>query len=176
VGDQACRVWSALVLALALAACREPEVQPIVVAMSTSIDPAELEWSRHDGTNAVRGFAVMRTLGGQPRTCAGEEVFLTPDSPYARERAMAMYGSIVKGTRSTAEPVLRFTNRDVNFDGFRRKTRCDARGEFSFEAIPDGVWYVATLVTWSDGYNVWGGAMMRRVELRGKQTIKVALP
>lgn len=146
------------------------------VAMINSVDPAELEWSRQDGTNTVTGFAVMRTIGGQPRTCAGEEVYLTPDSTYSRERSLAIYGSIVKGMRWVEEPTIRFSNRDINFQSFRRTTRCDSRGDFSFENIPDGVWYVATSVTWWDGYQRNGGVMMRRVELRGKRTIKVALP
>lgn len=162
-------------IALAVSGCVQQHQQ---VALNTSLNHSELEWAKKDGNNTISGFAVLRTVGGEARTCAGLPVGLTPDSAYARERLMAIYGSTVKGTRAANNP-WKFTNDDPSYRSAMRETRCDGQGGFSFEKIPDGTWYIATSVVWKANPSsplFEGGFMMQRVEVRGGQTVKVTLP
>lgn len=162
-------------IALVVAGCVQQQQQ---VALTTTLNHSELDWAKKDGKNTVTGFAVLRTVGGEARTCAGLPVGLSPDSAYARERMMAIYGNTVKGTRPANNPV-KFTNDDPSYRSVIRETRCDGQGGFSFEKVPDGTWYVATAVTWKANPNsplFEGGHMMQRVEVRGGQTVKVTLP
>jgi len=64
---------------------------------ASSITRSEMTWAEGDGRNSVTGFAVLRTVGGDARTCAGLTTQLIPDSPYARERMIAIFGNTVKG-------------------------------------------------------------------------------
>jgi len=169
------RIALFLAFALAISGCVQQQQQ---VALTTSFNPSEFEWARKDGNNAISGFAVLRTVGGEARTCAGLPAYLGPDSAYTRERIMKIYGSTEKGTRAANDP-LKFTNDDASYRSILRETRCDGQGGFTFEKVPDGTWYVTTSVVWKANPSsplFEGGNMMRRVEVRGGQTAKVTLP
>lgn len=165
----------ALVLAIALSGCVQQEA-----TLSTSMNQSEMAWAVGDGTNTVAGFAVLRTVGGEARTCAGLAVNLIPDSPYARERMTAIFGNTVKGTRDTNLGPVKFSGSDDPlYIGLLRTTRCDGQGAFTFDRVPNGVWFATTSVTWKANPRSplsEGGSMMQRVELRGGQTVKVTLP
>jgi hypothetical protein len=162
-------------MTIAVAGC----VQQQQVALTTSINSDEMAWARKNGGNTVTGFAVLRTVGGEARTCAGAAAGLAPDSAYGRERLLAIYGNTVKGNRSANNPLPKFTNEDPAYLPLIRQTRCDGQGAFTFEHIPDGVWYVSTSVVWKANPSsslIEGGVMMQRVELRGNQPVRVSLP
>jgi len=56
----------AIGVAVAVGAC-----QPAPLVNRTSFNPEEVAWSTRPGNNTVTGFAVLRTVGGEARTCAG---------------------------------------------------------------------------------------------------------
>lgn len=87
---------AAALVVLAAGAC-QPQA-PLMT--SATFNPDEVAWSTKDGANTVTGFAVLRTVGGEARTCAGLQVYLMPDSAYARERLFQLYGSTEKGSRA----------------------------------------------------------------------------
>lgn len=170
------RVFAALAaVLLAVAGCVEQGPPPLT--QTQSFNPADVAWASKPGKNAVTGHAVLRTVGGEARTCAALPVQLIPDSSYARERMLALYGSIRKGTRQAAG-ASRFERTDPEYISSSRQTRCDGQGYFSFDDVPDGVWYVTAVVVWQAPGNPapQGGAMMERIELAGGKTVKVALP
>ena len=120
----------------------------------------------------------MRTVAGEARTCAGLEVMLAPDSAHARERIIATYGNLEKGSIQ-AHQVPKFSKNDPNYAAAIRTTRCDGQGNFSFEKLPDGTFYVSAPVLWkanprSPLYE--GGIIMQKVTLRGNAVTKVTLP
>lgn len=147
------------------------------VRVHSTFEPSEVEWSRKDGSNTLTGFAVLRTVGGEARTCAGLEAGLAPDSAYTRERMFAIYGSAEKGS-IRVEAMPKFDSTAPGYNSAIRRTRCDGQGNFTFERVPDGNYFVSAPVVWqanprSSLYE--GGYMMKRVELRGGTT-KVSLP
>lgn len=162
--------------ALLLAACAQQEA-PAQLVLSGTFDPKEVKWSEKAGRNAVSGFAVLRTAGGEGRTCAGLKVYLIPDSEYAREHMLTLFGELDHAMRAVdGAPTLEPANDE--YLATVRTTRCDGQGYFSFERVPDGKWYVVTLVVWvvSPPFPVQGSYMMKQVELRRGQSVKVALP
>lgn len=165
---------SALVTAVLVSACVQQAAQ---LQTSVTFDPEEVAWAAKPGKNAVTGFAVLRTVGGEARTCAGLEVYLIPESTYARERMMGIYGNLTKASHIVGTRP-RYADRDSQYMATSRKTRCDGTGNFSFENVPDGVWYVATAIVWQVPPNPTpqGGEMMERVQLRGGQSVKVVMP
>jgi hypothetical protein len=175
-GGSKMRTQFALVLLLVTGACAQQQQ----ATLASSMNAAEMAWARGEGANTVTGFAILRTVGGEARTCAGLTAQLIPDSVYARERMAAIFGNTVKGTRASNRGAVKFTTSgDPLYLSLVRTTRCDGQGAFTFERVPDGVWYVTTSVTWkSDPTSPLneGGSMMQRVELRGGQTTRVTLP
>ena len=72
---------------------------------------------------------------------------------------------------------MKFERDDPLYVSTLRTTRCDTAGSFSFQRVPDGIWYATTSVKW-DGpaQQVEGGSMMQRVEVRGGRLVKLTLP
>lgn len=154
-------------------------VQQKPLVATTQFDPNEVSWSKGDGTNTVTGFAVLRTVGGEARTCAALMVRLIPDSAYARERMVGIFGSTTQGTAKVTGPRYDEAATDKAYVASVRETRCDGQGNFSFERVPNGIWYVSAAVVWSANPRsgtLEGGLMMKRVDLAGGQSVKVALP
>ena len=90
------------------------------------------------GGNAnIHGQAFLRTVGGDVRTCAGSHVQLIPATPYVVEIISAIHAGR-SDVQSAMGPVI----------PYQRETVCDAQGNFGFENIPSGTWYVWTTVEW----------------------------
>lgn len=112
--------------------------------------------------NAISGDAVMRTRGGEPRTCAGFPVLLIPKSRAADAWAKTVFGNAEAGYSPQAfdheaprPPASAATT----------QTMCDAQGKFSFDGLADGTYYVVTEVSWDVQYERQGGLLMRAVTL-----------
>lgn len=54
-------------------------------------------------------------------------------------------------------------------------TTCDGQGNFRFENVADGDFYVVTAITWETAYTYEGGPLMKRVSLQGGETVRVVL-
>lgn len=159
---------------LALAGCA---TAPEPIALGTSFNPTEVAWFNAPGNNTIRGNAVLRTVGGEVRTCAGLDARLSPVSTYATERVRALYGNSQSGfNRGSAG----FTATDPAYEEMQRHTRCDSEGRFTFSGLPDGEYYVIALVTWGVpmGYGMTsrqGGWLMQRVRVAGGETKDIVL-
>lgn len=143
-------------------------------------DPAEVAWSRDGGPNTIEGSAVLRTQGGEARTCAGRTADLTPYSEYAAARMRILYGSIERGYFSGMQQFIdgpRVANDEYTpaYMAMRREANCDALGNFTFPNLADGRYFVTVLVEWYAGRISQGGWLMQQVEVKGGETKKVVL-
>ena len=106
----------------------------------------------------------MRTNGGEARTCAGYEVILVPESGYAKERLQYIYGSTEKGYREIfLFKDLKFSPEIPAYQQSFIKTVCDAQGNFLFEKLAAGTYFITAPVTWTVGRASQGGVLMQRV-------------
>lgn len=130
-----------------------------------------------DGLNEIRGSALLRTVGGDIKTCGGLEVSLAKSTAYADERMLKAYGSLEHGyidadARGAGAADLRYYQA-------LRGTRCDAQGEFKFTNLADGTYYVTAEVTWGVAAGQFvrteGGVLMARVEVSGGEVEEVLL-
>lgn len=113
-------------------------------------NPSDHETYSGAGRGAVQGQAFLRQRGGGVVTCAGSQVFLIPSTPYFHQ-ALRSFSSIENAQFS------------INAEQYRKRTTCDAQGNFRFDAIPDGTWLVVTEVRWHVGHNSQGGALKSEV-------------
>lgn len=135
----------------------------------------EKAYSTGDGANTINGVARLAVASDQSRTCAGQAVELIPDSVAARERLGRLYGSTARGFLPADRAQPPSASRGAQ-DKVRR-TLCDDQGAFTFDRVPDGVWYTLTSIDAPEGgTGNGGGSMMARVEVRGGVTRRVMLP
>lgn len=153
-------------LALLLSGCAT--FQKPTHTILAPFDKAEATAMLVDGPNTVEGSAVVRTRGGEARTCAGIKVELVPATAYATERMLALYGSTERGFNNSR--AYTFVPDEADYDTAVRQVVCDAQGRFRFTNVADGTFYVVTSVQWDAITSYEGGMLMQRVELSGGET------
>lgn len=129
--------------------------------------PAAAEYALKKGTGRVDGQAFLRRDYGRLVTAAGERVFLIPATAYATERFERMFGGDRRsyfGNEVEAPP--------EEYLRFRRETKVDMTGRFSFEDVAPGRYIVATRVFWTEPKSFFtrGGAMYDIVEVKDEET------
>lgn len=88
------RIVSGLAATALLTGCATVVAAPRYLRAPTAVfEPSDAMWSQALGKNTISGSAVMRTVGGEAKTCAGLPVELIPESPYARERVTIIFGN-----------------------------------------------------------------------------------
>ncbi|MBC7779207.1 MAG: hypothetical protein H7125_03795 [Proteobacteria bacterium] len=138
----------------------------------------EVAWAKGPGKNTIRGSAILRTNGGETRTCAGAAVAVIPDSAFTRDRMQNLYGGSERGVNDLAYGAARKVDpAPPEYARTVRQTTCDIKGNFLIEGVPDGTWYVTTAVTWfargNDPLTQVGTAFMRRIAVSGATTVTI---
>ncbi|CAN5481063.1 hypothetical protein BH10PSE17_BH10PSE17_03180 [soil metagenome] len=130
------------------------------------------------GTGQVRGAALIRKSTGTSATCARADVDLIPATPYADERMGILYGP------DTGETMVRYDGTDARglpepapaeYLSTTLKTRCDTQGNFYFDQIRSGAFWIQTSVKWTDGSGPHGGLVALRVQVQDGQTVNVLM-
>jgi hypothetical protein len=126
------------------------------------------------GNNSIHGSALIRQLGGGVVTCAGLQVMLIPKNSYSSERMQAIYGSTERGFNPINRAVT-FTNEADGYNESIRKVLCDAQGNFIFENVKDGQYFVATAIAWAVAQSTEGGSLMQAVNIKGGEKQSIVL-
>jgi hypothetical protein len=125
------------------------------------------------GANSIAGNAFLRQAGGGVVSCAGSPVVLVPATAYATERILAIYQSAEGGL---AYRSVKFQPESQEFAALTRKTSCDSAGNFTFDAVADGDFYLVTQVVWMLGsYNRQGGVLARRITVSGGKVTRIVM-
>lgn len=162
-------------MALLGALCSSCIMPPANISLTTTFDPDAAARMLAPGRNTISGSALIRQRGGGVVTCAGNEVTLVPATSYAIERMQNIYGSELRGYRSATAGAIAFQPESPEYHQAMITTLADAQGEFEFDAVADGDFFVTTSVIWQVGYSTEGGVLMARVTVSGGETQKVVL-
>ncbi len=166
------RLLALSVVSLLLSGC---VTTPQKWSISATFDVAQARSLLSEGSNTVRGSALVRQRGGGVVSCAGREVLLVPATTYASERVGAIYGSGERGYNPAGRSFI-FDGELPEYWQMQRKTMCDAQGYFKFDKVANGTFYVVTMITWQvNDYSQEGGALMHRVSLAGDESREVVL-
>jgi hypothetical protein len=153
------------VAACILSGCATATVPP--PQLTSTFNASDFEWSTAKGNNTINGSALLRTRGGDVKTCAGYDVTLVPANAYSREVVSSPYAA----------------NIDPTYSSYIRRTVCDPQGKFTFSSLPTGSYIVSTKVTWevpqmAGGYSYMstqGGPMLQEVSVSGGQAQEIVL-
>jgi hypothetical protein len=145
--------------------------------MTATFDKNEIAWSQKAGTSTIRGSALLRTRGGEVKTCAGYSVEIIPESTYARERMLHIFGQEESGYASRATP---FSSTDDDYVNSIITSTCDAQGVFEATKLAAGTYFVTAKVTWQVPFLSYssmteGGMLMKKISVGISEDKKVVL-
>jgi hypothetical protein len=167
-----------LLIALLVGSSSPSQDKKFFTPVDVVFDEREVEWFKTPGSATLSGSALLRTVGGQVRTCAGLEVNLVPASTYAAVRMRTMFGSVGQGFMA-ARGARKWAATDQNYVRNLKQTVCDPQGYFSFENLPDGDYFVTAFVSWSVPTRYFnrleGGVLMKAVRIENGRAEKVVL-
>lgn len=163
---------------LGLAALTTTACATTTVPIAAPFDAQDAARIFEEGSNTITGSAVLRMRNGGAQTCAALPVLMVPATRYASERIAAIYGNSRRGYNPAS--FGRNPQFDPDVPDYARHTRqeiCDAQGEFSFDQVADGSYFVIARVTWEipGNYFLEGGNVMAFVEVSGGETERVIL-
>lgn len=163
-------VLVSLALGLSTAGCVQSTQK---ITLNTAFEPSKAAYAKTPGNGKLEGQAFLRQVGGTVVTAAGEQVVLLPSVPYTDE--LMEKGGKFKGPYA---PKL-----DIDFDpalkAYAKGTVADATGNFTFDRLSAGDYYLVTKVQWGVpsryGVNTEGGDLIKRVHVAGSGVTKVIM-
>lgn len=160
-----------LAFAIFLTGCAYQAPRPAVFPLYQAFDASQAERQIQDGSNTIKGNAFIRQRGGGVVTCAGAPVFLVPATAYAKERIDRIYGG-----KASARPIDAVFEPDpAEYKKLIRTTRCDSQGNFQFDKVANGEFFLTTSVIWNVGSQSQGGTVVQTVTLANGQTLNTVL-
>jgi hypothetical protein len=142
---------------------------------NAAFNTADFAWSTKPGKGVIQGQVTYKA-GGKAFVCSENGVVLSPETPWVRRRMEILYQSGDRATKP-ADIVRARTppERNEAYDRFVKRAPCDASGHFTFSNLPDGGWYVITVIRSAPTTTAGEMAVMRRVVIRGGNTVRVNL-
>lgn len=155
---------------------------PKVITLQNKFDAeATRSLFSKEGNNTISGNGFIRQKNGGVVTCAGSKVSLVSKTAYSTERFRFIYGNAQRGYRMNfmgAQPManIAFSENPPEYFNLMRYEICDSQGNFTFNKVADGEYFVATGVSWMvNQYALDGGIMMQYSNVSSGETKKIIL-
>lgn len=152
-------------LSLAVFAHSSYSAEP--VELKSRFTAKEVDWFTWSGSSSIRGNASIKLSNGAYKSCAGFTVELVPAAPYSDERILKTYGNNSAGQILMEQNPPKFTPDAPGYHTTVRKTKCDSEGNFAFNYLPKGEYYVIAFIIWKneDSEELSGGGAMQRASI-----------
>lgn len=147
------------------------ENAPAVVRFSGKFDEQQARKLMDAGPNTIMGKSFIVSPAVGTVTCQGRSVRMIPVTEYSRLRIVALYGN----DSSAFVPAEQFkTNlqdpeNDAAYKRVMREANCDAQGNFRFQSVADGEFFLFSGIGWGQESRK-GGFFMQRVAVHGGRT------
>ncbi|KAA0911859.1 DUF4198 domain-containing protein [Pusillimonas sp. ANT_WB101] len=171
---------AAILLSLSISGCTVQTKNSIVNVMG-EFDERLAKNQIQEGTGTLNGSAFLLQRGGGVVTCAGRDVELIPVTDYAADRLRWIYGrapaagEVVRTDFMGMDRVnAQFTPDIPGYHTHKRVTKCDAQGEFSFQGLKDGQYFVIASVIWFVP-SPQGGLLATKVKVSNGKAAKVIM-
>lgn len=132
-----------------------------------------VKWVKIKGSSSVSGEAYLKLGNGVYKGCAGFNIELLPVSKYADERILSTYGNTEQGQILMSQKPPNFVPDVKEYHEYLIKSECDSNSRFSFNAVPNGDYYLIAFVIWGKEPNQQGGGVMKKISVDKQQDMKV---
>jgi hypothetical protein len=158
----------------AVPATKPAPAETAVFSIREPFDAARAGQLVSDGPNSITGRATLKRRDGTLATCSSQKVFLVPVTAYSTVRVRALYGSDQRGVMIGTSSI-RFDPDPPEYSKLVRSTECDRDGNFRFQRVADGAFFVTAIVRWDSKGKREGGSLMQRVSVSGGRSLGVEL-
>lgn len=145
-------------------AVRQSNKKDTVITIKQEFDNKEVSWFKKEGTGRIKGIAKFRTKKGE--IYFGEEfrIELMPYCLYTDERLNHIYRNKKFGFIHIEDGVPKFVPDPEGYHD-TKKTMCNKEGEFEFDNLPAGKYYVIAFMILDKENIKTGGGIMQSVVL-----------
>jgi hypothetical protein len=170
-------IFVALLAFLQVSASRDLPAAPL--KLDSPFDIEAVRFVKQTGNATVRGQAFLKLADGTSRSCAGFAIELLPVAAYSDERIFKTYGNNRQGQILLEQNPPKFTPDVKEYHEMLLKGACDASGEFQFEKVAAGDYYVMAFIIWEatpgDAASKTGGGVMKwiRVEPGSNNVVRL---
>lgn len=131
---------------------------------------AEYEALPKEGTGAVTGQVFLRTMVGEVRYGAGSDVWLNPVTSYSTHWFQNDY----------SRPGTKLMPADPRQDDYIIEVQADGHGNFRFDNVPPGDYYLTSEVVWhvplgQFSSTAQGGVISKRITVENGEEVRVML-
>lgn len=130
------------------------------IRMVNKFNSEEVKWFKTKGNGSIKGIAKFKSKNGDLRFGEEFRVELMPGCLYTEERLNKIYKSKNSGYVFIEDGIPQFTPDPEEYHE-TKKTMCNHKGEFEFNNLPAGEYYIIAFMLW----NKTGGGIMQHVVL-----------
>jgi len=119
-----------------------------------------VKWFKTEGHGTIKGIAKFKSKNGNLRFGKDFRIELMPNCLYTEERLNKIYNDKDSGYVYIEDGIPKFTPDPKGYHE-TKKTMCNEKGEFEFNNLPLGDYYIIAFMLWDKT----GGGIMHRVTL-----------
>lgn len=125
----------------------------------------EVKWFKTKGKGTIKGIAKFKSKNGVLRFGKEFRIELMPTSLYTEERLYHIYKNKKSGFVYIEDSVPKFIPDPKGYHD-TKKIMCNEAGEFEFNQLPVGDYYIVAFMLWDKT----GGGLMQRVSLSANES------
>ncbi|OYQ76059.1 hypothetical protein [Wohlfahrtiimonas chitiniclastica] len=144
------------------------------VELSNEFNAKDAAFIYKSGKNTIKGNAFLRQNSGNVVTCAGNDVMLIPVTAYSQERMGHIYKLEDVGFLPIYNSKITFNNDSNDYKSMIKNVKCNSDGQFEFNNVANGNYYVVAYVIWKAG-SYQGGSLMKKVSVKNGSTEKLIM-
>ncbi len=139
---------------------KNPKQDDTLIVIENKFSEETVSWFKTKGNGTIKGVAKFKSISNDIKFGDEFRIELMPNCLYTEERLQNIYNSKTSGFVYVENGIPKFTPDPKGYHD-TIKTMCNANGEFEFNNLPPGEYYLIAFMLWDKT----GGGIMKRVKL-----------
>lgn len=163
-----------LVILLTNCATKQPVKKDAVIQIHNKFDENEVSWFKNKGAGSIKGNAKFKNKSGELRFGEEFRIELMPYSIYTEERLGKIYDNKKSGFVYLEDGIPKFI---PDPEGYHEtiKTFCNKQGDFEFNNLPPGKYYIIAFMFWEKQNIKTGGGLMKKIVLSESESAVIEM-